>query len=155
MKRYELISSLAWVAVGVLFCIGSFRLGLGGLGEPGPGFFPFLMSVCLISFSLIHLSSSIKKSGQFNFDVSKRFWPERDGIKRILFTIMSLSVFVIVLNYIGFTLTAFLFIFFLLRFIEPQKWLTVFSITILSTGLSYIIFQLWLKANLPAGPLGF
>ena len=39
MKKYELISGLVWMVVGVLFLIGSIGLGLGSLGEPGPGFF--------------------------------------------------------------------------------------------------------------------
>jgi len=155
MKKYDLISGLAWLAVGVLFCIGSIGLGLGDINEPGPGFFPFCMSVCLISFSSIHFIYSLKKPGALNFAIDKRFWPETDGMKRILFTIISLFIFVIALSYIGFVLTTMLFMVFVSRFIEPQKWFTVFLLTSLTTCLSYSIFQLWLKANLPVGFLGF
>lgn len=144
-----------WLAVGVLFCIGSIGLGLGSPTEPGPGFFPFSMSVCLISFSSFHIVSSLKKSGQFNFTGSRRFWPESDGIKRILFTTIFLFMFVIALNYLGFVFTTILFMVFILKFIDPQKWFTIIVITSLATGLSYAIFQLWLKANLPTGILGF
>ncbi len=68
---------------------------------------------------------------------------------------LSLFMFVVLVNTLGFIFTTFLFLFFLLRFIEPQEWSTVFIITIVSTGSSYLIFQLWLKADLPTGFLGF
>ena len=156
MRKYDLISGLAWLTVGVVFCKGSVGMGLGELGEPGPGFFPFLMSVCLIFFSSIHfISSLLQKKGQLNFGESKRFWPESDGMKKILFTITSLFTFVFAMNYMGFVVITFLFMFVLLRFIESQKWRTVFLIACLTTVLSYAIFQLWLKADLPRGFLGF
>jgi len=153
MKKYELTSSLAWMSVGLFFCMGSIALGLGRLHEPGPGFFPFIMSVCLISFSLIHFMSSWANVGQLSADGS--FWPGTDGIKRIAFMNVLLLAFVLALNYLGFVLTTLLFMFCLLKFVEPQKWFTIFYVTGLSTGLSYFIFEVWLRANLPTGFLGF
>ena len=155
MKKYEVISSLVWTSVGISFCIGSITMGLGSLTEPGPGFFPFVMSACLIFFSLIHFISWSRKGGQFNSTVSKRFWPETAGIKRIVLVNVFLLLFVFALNYLGFLLSTLLFMFCLLRFIEPQKWVTVFLTTGLFTSLSYIIFQVWLRSNLPRGFLGF
>jgi len=141
--------------VGVLFLIGSIGLGLGSSSEPGPGFFPFVMSGLLISFSLINFIYSLKRVGKFNFATSERFWPESDGIKRILFTTVFLFGFVIGLNYLGFISTTLLFMFIILRSIEPQKWLTVFFLGSLTTVFSYLIFQVWLRSNLPVGFLGF
>ena len=155
MKKYEATSSLVWMAVGLFFCIRSIVLGLGRLQEPGPGFFPFIMSACLISFSLIHLISSLAKAGPFGLPEGKSIWPERNGIIKIVSMNVLLFSFVIALNHLGFVLTAFLFMFFLLKFVEPQRWFTILYVTGLSTGLSYFIFQVWLKANLPAGFLGF
>jgi hypothetical protein len=154
-KHINLISSSAWMVVAGIFCLGGIRLGLGSYDEPGPGFFPFLMSVFLFSFSLILFISSLKKVKQLNVIVSSRFWPESDGIKRILFVVVSLFMYVFVLNYLGFVLTTFFFMFFLLRVIHPHKWITVFLGAGLTAGLSYAIFELWLKAHLPVGPLGF
>ncbi len=155
MKKYELASSLAWTAVGILFFIGSIRLDPGSLSEPGPGFFPFVMAACLVCFSSFHSISSLIKSRQLKFTLEERFWPESDGIKRILFTIIFLFIFVIALNYLGFILTTYLFLFITLRFIEPRKWLTVILVGSLTTVFSYLIFQFWLRSNLPVGFLGF
>jgi putative tricarboxylic transport membrane protein len=155
MKKYELMSSLVWMSVGLFFCVGSIALGLGRLHEPGPGFFPFIMSVCLISFSLIHFKSSLANVGPLSLPEGKSFWPDRDGIKRIVLMNVLLFMFVIALNHLGFVLTTLSFMFFLLKFVEPQRWSTIFYVTGLSTGLSYFIFQVWLKSNLPTGFLGF
>ena len=144
-----------WMAVGLFFFIGSVVLGLGSLGEPGPGFFPFIMSGSLLAFSLIHFLSSLAQHGRQGNLQNEKFWPERDGIRRIVLMNLSLFMFVILVNFLGFIFTTFLFLFFLLRFIEPQKWSTVFIITIVTAGSSYLIFQIWLKADLPAGFLGF
>ena len=152
MKKYDLMGGLAWFIVGLLFCIGSMSLGLGSFGEPGPGFFPFLMSVFLMFFSLVYILFFVRKSGSAG---GVGFWPQIDGIKRIGNTIISMFMYTIAMNYIGFTITSFLFMIFLLRFIEPQKWITVFLTSVFTTALSYAMFQLWLKANLPTGPWGF
>ena len=158
MRKYDLISSLAWIAVSAFFCMGAINLGLGNLGDPGPGFFPFLMAVCLISFSLILFISSLKQSKEFSLSRYRygRFWPEIDGIKRILLIVLSLFMYVFALDYLGFCLSTFFFIFFLSRFIASQKKMTnAFIVAGLITGFTYAIFQLWLKANLPTGYLGF
>jgi len=130
-------------------------LRLGTLSEPEPGFFPFLMSVLLIILSLILLLSSLKKGGKLSPAESKEFWPEIDGTKRILFVIISLFAYAFTMNYLGFVIATFCYIFFLMRFVFPLKWITVFLGAGLTTGISYAIFELWLKANLPVGPLGF
>jgi putative tricarboxylic transport membrane protein len=155
MKKHELISSLVWMALGVLFLIGSIGLGPGKSDEPGPGFFPFVMAACLISFSSIHFISSLIRAGQSSVGAGKRFWPKNSGIKRILFTIILLVGFVLALNYLGFILNTFFFMLIMLRLVERQKWRRVLLIGSLTTILSYATFQLWLRSNLPAGFLGF
>ena len=155
MKKYDLIGSLAWMFVGLAFCKGAIGFGLGDLGEPGPGFFPFWMSVSLISFSLVHFFSSLRKGETTTLPVGLRFWPEGEYIIRIVIIIFLLFMFVIALGYLGFVLTTFLFMFSLLKLIESRKIRTLFLIAGLTTVLSYAIFELWLKANLPKGFLGF
>ena len=155
MRKYELLNSLAWMVVGSLFCVGSIILGLGEPSEPGPGFFPFLMAICLISFSFIHFVSCLRRDRRIDVTTGKSFCPESGGMKRILFTILGLFVFTIAISYMGFALTTFLFILFILRSIGRQKWSVVFLISILITCFSYFIFKLWLKVDLPSGYLGF
>jgi putative tricarboxylic transport membrane protein len=139
--------------VASLFSIYSTNLGLGSLREPGPGLFPFLMSLLLISFSLILFIQSL--TGREGSDTGAVFWPGMAGAKRILFVLIGLFVYVFILEYLGYLLSTFLLVFFLMKFVEPQKWTTTFLGAFLIAFLSYLIFERWLRANLPSGPLGF
>ncbi len=155
MRKHEMTSSLVWMTVGVLFLAGAISLGLGSTSEPGAGFFPFVMAASLIVFSLIHFVSSFAKGRPFDSRADESLWPKSDGIKRILLTIVFLLGFIFALNYLGFVLTTLIFMLLSLKYVEPQRWRTVFVIGCLATVLSYSIFQLWLRSNLPIGFLGF
>lgn len=155
MKEHDVISSLIWIAVSALFCWESLNLGLGQLTEPGAGFFPFLMSIILIFLSAGLFACALRKREGFNFFEVRKHWPDRNGFRRISLTVLFMGSYVAALNYLGFALMTFLFIFLLLRFIEPQKWPTVVLGSILTTAGSYAIFQIWLRAHLPVGFLGF
>lgn len=155
MKKYDLMSSLAWMIIAALFCRGAIGLGLGDLHEPGPGFFPFLMSLFIILFSTLILISSLIKGEESPPDPGKKFWPDREGQKKILLTVGSLFLYVLALEYLGFILCAFSLMFFLLKFVEPQKWTTVLFGAGLTAFMSYTIFDLWLRVPMPVGLLGF
>jgi putative tricarboxylic transport membrane protein len=155
MRKSELVSSFVWTVVGAVFLIGSVSLGLGRLGEPGPGLFPFFMAACLVCFSSAHFMVSLRKEMQTGLPSRGRVWPQRDGLKRILLTVVLLFGFVFTLNYLGFVLTTSLFMFVVLRCVEPQRWRTVLLVGILTTLLSYAVFQVWLRSSLPTGALGF
>ncbi len=154
MNKSDPLSALAWAAVGILFCKGSVSLGLGSLGEPGPGFFPFIMSIFLISFSLLHILSSLTR-GRPAMGMEDTRWPGGDGIRRIVLSVIPLFGFVMALDGLGFVLTTLLFMLFVSSLVIPQKKSTVFLTTMLTTIMSYIVFEVWLKAHLPKGFLGF
>jgi putative tricarboxylic transport membrane protein len=155
LREHDIISSLIWIAVSGLFCWGAVDLGLGDLTEPGAGLFPFLISLLLILFSAGLFAVSLRKAGKFNLIEARKFWPDRHGFRRIGLTVLFLACYVLALNYLGFLLTTFLFIFVLMRFIEPQKWPTVILGSLLTAGGAYAIFEIWLRSNLPVGLLGF
>jgi hypothetical protein len=156
MKRnWDLISSLCWIVVGLLFCVRGGEYGFLHLGTLGPGFFPFTAGLILVFLSLLLLVSSIRrKTGGDEPIGAKRFFPERDSWKRLLLALLSLLGYIFCLKYLGFLTTTFLFMVFLLRFIEPQKWVTVLVAAILTSTISYVIFRQWLEVQLPTGILG-
>lgn len=152
LKERDVISSLAWLIVGSLFGVTAVELGLGTLVEPGPGFFPFLMALCLLALAAVLLVSSLKKKGSpWSWTAVSKHWPGRGGLQRISLTVLFLAVYVAALTCLGFPLTTFLFMLFLFRFILPQKWGTVLLGAGLTTGAAYVVFEVWLKGNLPAG----
>ena len=62
--------------------------------------------------------------------------------------------YLLLLETLGFVAVTFSFLLFLFR-LERRGW--AFSIVSAAAGafVSYVLFQLWLKTQLPTGPLGF
>jgi hypothetical protein len=67
----------------------------------------------------------------------------------------ALTAYALLLSLLGFILCTALFVGFMLRVVKPQGWFVVIGGGILAALGTYGIFELWLKAQLPKGPLGF
>ncbi len=157
MNKGELAGCVAWGMVGAAFCGGSLVIGLGSLKDPGPGLFPFLMALCLTFCSVAHFFSVVGKRSPVAPSVVEAGMPggKREGHLRVLLIVFALFAYVLALNFLGFIVTTLIFMIFTLRFIEPQKWTAVFVVSILTTGMSYVIFEVWLETNLPMGFWGY
>jgi putative tricarboxylic transport membrane protein len=143
-------SSLVWLGLAVLICIGSLRLSLGSFQNPGPGFFPFIAGLiqgvlaATAYFQARRAASSAKETRQ-------PLWTNPGGVKKVVLTTIALLVYAVGMDYLGFLISTFLFLVFLLRTIEPQRWVLVILESLLASGVSYFIFDIWLKAQLPRG----
>jgi putative tricarboxylic transport membrane protein len=147
-RNRDIVSSLVCAGIGLLFFVGSFKYGDIRGGVPNAGLFPFLAGCLLMILSLTAFFSAMtaKEEGK-----RETFFPQANSLKKLLILMSSLIAYEFSLALLGFIITTFLFMMFLLRFIEPQKWTMVVSASILTTAFSYIIFQLFLKVQLPHG----
>jgi hypothetical protein len=155
LSRYyrDLISSLACIAMGIIFLIGSMKYGDIRSGIPSAGYLPFIGGVILTSLSLISLLITIikKKEGE----KIEKFFPEKDSWGKILILLFALFAYGIGLGYLGFLITTLLFMIFLLKFLEPQKWITILIASFLTSASTYILFEVLLKVQLPYGIFDF
>lgn len=127
-------------------CVESVRLGLGTYQQPGAGFVPFCAGVILgvLSLALIFLA--------FVRDAKKaETWHNPD---RILMVFLAILGFTLLLEWLGFILSALLLIWFLLKVVERRGWTFSVGVALLVAGASYVVFDVWLRAQLPAGILG-
>ena len=127
-------------------CVESVRLGLGTYQQPGAGFVPFCAGVILgvLSLALIFLA--------FVRDAKKaETWHNPD---RILMVFLAILGFTLLLEWLGFILSALLLIWFLLKVVERRGWSFSVGVALLVAGASYVVFDVWLRAQLPAGILG-
>jgi len=151
MKNPDRVSGLFWAGVAMLICWGSFRLSLGDLRHPGPGFFSFLAGAILGIFSIILFWQSNRKGPQ----EERKTFGRRQGTRPMIWMVIALIVYVLGMKYAGFFFSTLLFLGFLLRGIGRQKWPATLSVTILAAVISHFIFQYWLDVQLPRGFLGF
>ena len=146
------VSSVVFFSIGVMIVLASLPYELGGLHSPKTGFLPFVtgLTVCLLSL-IGFAAAAVKRMGgeKWKSIVKGLRWDKS------LITMVSLVVYALILNTLGFILTTTLLVGFLLRSIIPQKWSVVISGAILTPLVTYVVFQILLKTELPMGLLRF
>ena len=153
MKNRDLVSSIIWMALGGIFVVGALQQGLMRRGVPGPGFLPFFSGLALIFVSLFVFIPALSQRGKVR--EQQISFLERDSFRKILLALIALFAFGIAMEYVGYLLTTFLFMFFVARIMEPKGWRTIALLAFLTAVLSYLLFVVLLEVQLPKGLLGF
>jgi putative tricarboxylic transport membrane protein len=151
MKRYDEISSLVWMSLAIFICIESTRLPFGSWRDPGAGFFPLLSGIFLGFLSGLTLVRAFLNKKE---ELREKWYPQ-DKWKSLISVLMVLIGYAVFLEILGFLLSTFLLLVFLFRGIEPQRWIVAIGGSALASVISYAVFELWLKTQLPKGILGF
>jgi putative tricarboxylic transport membrane protein len=153
VKRTRIRAAVAgaffWVILGVLACYGANQLGRGSIAEPGAGFIFFWSGLVLMTLSLIVLADSLRSSEDTIRRIPKINWP------KIILVLFSLLLYAFFLERLGFVLTTFVLMSFLLGCIEGRGWFRSLGIASAAALTSYAMFELWLKIRLPKGFFGF
>ena len=73
-------------------------------------------------------------------------------LRKPIFVYVAIATYGLTLNFFGYLISTSLLMFFLFKYIEPQKLLTALIATILTVYLSYLIFVIWLGCQFPTFP---
>ena len=136
------------VSAGTVFL--SSKLPFGGFATPGAGFLPFSVGVLMFLLSLILFIQSFSKGGEGR----KALWA-KGGTGRVLLILLSLVLYGLILEKLGFILTTFLLMGFLLLAIGKVRRSVVVLLSLISSLGCYGVFQVWLNVQLPKGIFGF
>ena len=152
MKRVWQIACIAIVAFAIFWMIVSFAYPYKDRLGPGPGFFPFWLSLITGGLALaLLLQTSLAKGSP---EGSATLFPERQGAVRILVILVALVGSLALLDPLGFRISLFLFLLFLpFALGERTWWVTLIFAAAGSFGVFHI-FYYWLKVPLPIGVLG-
>ena len=152
MGRTDRISSVFWVLFAIFVGIESKRLGLGTLHEPGPGFLFFGASIALGIMSLVILIRAwmSKKTEGTKISIFSG-----ENIPKILLVLISLFLYAFFMETLGFIVVTLLLLIFLLGIIEKKKLGYTIFVSAGVTAIAYLIFEIWLRSQLPRGLLGF
>jgi hypothetical protein len=117
---------------------------------PQTAFFPRILSLLLLIFSLILLAQAMraKETARGPEQIATQGWV------RIGATLATMAAFALVLETLGFLLSAFLLMVLLLRAIEAQPWHVVIGVALSTALISYLLFARLLGIPLPGGILG-
>jgi len=149
--RIFLYCNLFWVLFSVITCIEAYRLNLGTVHEPGPGFFPFSAGFIMLILSLAALLQSRAKKQKVE-ETSRqetfRWW-------NILIILAAITAYALSLEKIGFLINTFLFMCLLLKVVEPQTWKTAIIGGLITTLAANLVFNVVFRTQIPKGILGF
>ncbi len=150
MRNHDFISSILLFFVGLIIVLYAPGFGLGSPSVPGPGFMPFLTGVMICLFSAITFFQALFSQSA----ATEKIWA-KIRFSKLIFTVMMLLVYTLLLQNFGFIICTFFLVLILIRYVGSQTWFTGVLGAILSSGLSYLLFETWLKAQLPKGIFGF
>ncbi len=152
MGKADRISGVFWLFLGLFVCIESYRLGLGTLHKPGPGFLFFWTSIFLIIMSIVVLIRAWSSMGTEEPGASI-FGKEKP--RKIVLVLLSLFLYAIFMETVGFIPMTLLLFIYLLGIIEKKSWFYTIFTSVVVTVAAYLIFETWLQSQLPKGLLGF
>ena len=150
MNNDQASSAVLFVA-GLGICLGAVRYRLGSFAQPDSGLVPFLAgaAICLFcAIGFVQAAGRQRRGEGWTSPFAGVFW------RRMLAVAGALVAYVCLLKALGFLLCTALFVGYLLRAIEPQRWAVVVCVAAVTALACFAVFDLWLQAQLPKGFLG-
>ena len=150
MKHVYQAAALIFMGLGIYILWVGLNLKYYTKIGPGAGFLPFWVGVFLAVLSLIWL---VQVSHQRVSGGADQLLPDRAGARRIRSILSALVVCTALLNLLGFTLTMFGFLFFLLSALGRRSLIVTIVMAVAgSLGVCYA-FEHWLGVLLPKSSL--
>lgn len=150
MITRERTAAVALLLVGLGAVYEASRLTIGHAGQPGPGFFPLWLALGLSAVALTLLLRSLATPPR-HLAVAA----ERPRHRKVGLALVAGVGYTAALEALGFVLTTFLFLLFLLTVVEPRRPTSSLAIAATTALVCYLVFKVWLDVQLPAGPWGF
>jgi len=122
-------------------------IGVGNLRKPGPGLLAFGAGAGTSLLALAVFIRSFLSKPTIDVDQDKK------NVRRGKFFLICISLFVYaaLISWLGFPLSTFLFVFFLLQTAESERWWRSLVKAVLITIGNYLVFVVWLGIHLPVG----
>jgi hypothetical protein len=153
LEKVDRISGMILFCFGVFVGLKSFHYPLGSLRSPGPGLLPLSASLLMIAFSgFMVVHSFLRKGGTEKTEGS--FFSSKETPQRVILGFLSLVGFRYIFPLVGFAPAAFLFVFFLVKFLGHYSWRVSIIFSALTALFSYFLFQVWLNIQMPKGLVG-
>jgi len=150
MEKNDIFPAIIWFGIGIFVVITSYKLNLGTMENPGPGMMPFIFGIALSICSLPILFGSFQSFKRKERQGDESIWSGVE-FKKIILVLVSLFVYALLFEKIGFLLTTFPLLLILFKTIGSQKWRWVLISSVVTMSITYFLFVVFLKVELPMG----
>jgi putative tricarboxylic transport membrane protein len=137
------IAPLVLLALGIAALAGAYGLGLGELTRPGPGLWPFLVAVLVTGTT----AALVLVDDPADYE----HWTRQTA--RIAAGLLSLGVFIVLFQVIGFVVPAFLMLLLWLRVFGGESWRWAFGLAAGGAVVFHLLFVEALGVPFPEGLL--
>jgi putative tricarboxylic transport membrane protein len=152
MGKTDRISGLFWFLFSVFVSFESYRLGLGAVNQPGPGFFFFWTGIAVAILSLVVI---LRSFGTQAPEEEKEAPTGKRTTPKVILVLVALFLYAVLMEWLGFLIVTLLLFIFLLGVIEKKKWWFAILVSLTVTVLAYLLFEVGLQSQLPKGILEF
>ena len=137
MDLRMLVGGTAFFTLGFAVCVGSYKLGLGRLDNPGPGFILFIAGSTMALLSVVDIITAFLPSKREVRTLASLwrglYW------RRAAFIIFITLLYVLLLNLAGFLIITPFYVGSCMRVVGYQKWLIMGITIVVSTLLFYLL----------------
>ena len=159
IRKHE---AMFWVALGAFICFLGWRIRIGNFHAPGPGFFALVAGLALIIIGALMLSLKTKEKVEAMEPAESMKAGADSGAHRVrpaarlpkgrlLPTLGLLVAYAVFLNIAGYILCTFLVMWGLFYDWGKNRLVSSCLASLATTGVTYLIFQIWLRTQLPRG----
>jgi putative tricarboxylic transport membrane protein len=150
--KADILSGLFWLIFSVFVSCESYKLGLGTLHQPGPGFLFFWTGLVVGILSVTIIIRSFKKESP---DHAERTSLGKWNVKKIIQVLASLFLYTLFMESAGYLPVTLLLFLFLLGVVEKKGWRFAALVSVIVSVASYLLFEVALQSQLPRGLLSF
>lgn len=152
MKKADLITGIVLLVLSGYVITQAWRMPPSATFGPGSGFLPFWLGVILAALSLLLIvKASLRQKGESDAPL----FPGRQGLLTVVKVLGGLALFALLMETLGFIASSFLFVAYLMRVVQGDRWKPVLLTAVLTTAGLYVVFHVLLGIALPRNMFGF
>ena len=150
MRRADRVGAIVLLALAVAYsATAARRYTYWNASGPGSGFLPLWLGVALAVLAAVLLVSAVRQP-----DPGPAWAPRGHGAVRFLVVILATAAFIVVMPFLGMTLTTALFLGVLLKALEGRSWPTTLGVAVGMAAANWAVFVRWLGVPFPTGVFG-
>ncbi len=150
-RRIGRLEGWVWMMGGAAICFLAWKFRIGAFREPGPGFVALFSGLFLSGVGLVMVFSGTfsRISGRVVFGQVFR----NISWYRLAYTMGLLLGYALFLNTLGYILTTLLVMWGLFLDWKKRSLVSSFLTSLLTTAVTYLVFEIWLHCQFPRGLL--
>ena len=148
----RLLEGPVWLLIGVIISSWSYQTGLGSFKEPGVGFVAFAAGFFIMAVGALVTvlrRPETQKTETASGKTGSHFLESAPF--KLTYTLALLIFYALLLDLLGYIVATFVALFGLFFNPAGRRWAGPLLASFLSVAITYLVFEVWLKSQLPRG----